>query len=424
MINNLKDLRWTFFLLVGLLWCVVGAGAEAGSTRITEVRISLADGATRVTLVGKGPLKAEVFTLDSPDRVVVDLPVVIWPEALSGALPKRGVVAQLRFGQFNPTTSRLVLDLKEPARVAGTELRTVDGKTRLQIELRPTKVPKTVETRTTIGQEAAGRSKADQAPAAEAPVREEPAIAAGSPDKADQKAATDTERPSSKRVVAIDAGHGGVDPGATGSLGTLEKNITLSAARELRRLLEATGRYRVVMTRNSDIYVPLAERVELARKGKAELFISLHADKHDSPKVRGASVYTLSETASDAETEAFAKRENSSDLVAGIDLGEEYDEEVARILISLVQQSTMNCSAVFASSLTKQIKKQTRLLPRPHRFAGFRVLKAPDVPSVLVEMGYLSNKVDEKGLRNASTRSTIMKAVVKAIDAFFARRSC
>jgi len=423
MINSLKSLRWAFLVLVGLLSCAIQAGAEAASTRITEVRVSLSDGATRVTLIGKGSLRAEIFTLGSPDRVVVDLPVVQWPDAISGALPRKGVVAQLRFGQFNPATSRLVLDLKEPARVAGTELRTVDGKTRLQIELRPTKVPKTVETRTTVGDGPDGGNKADQTPP-KPPAKEEAQAALTPRGQADQKAASDAERASAKRVVAIDAGHGGVDPGAIGSLGTLEKNITLAAARELRRLLEATGRYRVVMTRNSDIYVPLAERVEIARKGKSELFISLHADKHDSPKVRGASVYTLSETASDAETEAFARRENSSDLVAGIDIGEDYDEEVARILISLVQQSTMNCSAVFASGLTKHIKKQTRLLPRPHRFAGFRVLKAPDVPSVLLEMGYLSNKVDEKGLRNAATRSKIMKAVVKAVDAYFARRSC
>lgn len=419
----MSALRWLLLLVVALIGFAAVASSQAATTRISEIRVSLADGATRLTLVASGSLRAEVFTLDSPDRVVVDLPVVEWPAVGSVSLPPEGVVAQLRFGQFDPATSRLVLDLREPAKVAGTELRTVKGKTRLQIELRPTNSPKTIETRTTVEAKSAAQVPAEPAEGRVKPV-EKPAEAASAPDtEASAKADTSPTAPT-KRVVAIDAGHGGVDPGAIGSRGTLEKSVTLAAARELRRVLQATGRYRVVMTRDSDVYVPLAERVEIARRGGAELFISIHADKHDSPRVRGASVYTLSEKASDAETEAFAKRENSSDVVAGIDLGEEYDEEVARILISLVQQSTMNCSAVFASSLTKQFKKQTRLLPRPHRFAGFRVLKAPDVPSVLVELGYLSNAADEKSLRNSAARSRLMKAVAKAIDAYFSRRTC
>jgi len=391
------------------------------------VRVTLANDATRITLIADGPLRAEIFTLDSPDRVVVDLPVLTWPDQASVPLPRKGVISHLRFGRFDPRTSRLVLDLREPVKVAGTEMHAIrGGRTRLQIDLKATNTRTTIETRTTVEPGRTGETvvrgpseaPSDQ-PAKPPPPSKKSNVSLGDSAKGDAVSKAD-----GRHVVAIDPGHGGVDPGATGARGTLEKTVTLAAGRELRRQLEATGNYRVVMTRTSDVYVPLSERVEIARSAGAELFISLHADKHENARIRGATVYTLSEKASDAETEAYAKRENSSDIVAGIDLGSEYDAEVARILISLVQQSTMNCSALFASTLVKQVKKQTATLPRPHRFAGFRVLKAPDVPSVLVELGYLSNPTDEKGLRNAATRARLMKAVVRAIDAYFARQNC
>jgi N-acetylmuramoyl-L-alanine amidase len=306
-----------------------------------------------------------------------------------------------------------VLDLKEPARVASSVLKsTGKGGNRLELDLVPTGATIPGKARQSIETRAGGSEPG--------PVREAAAGVAG----AAKHPGPPPPRSEGRRVVAVDAGHGGQDPGAIGLNDLPEKSITLSAARELKRQLEATGRYKVVMTRERDVYISLAKRVEIARAASAELFISLHADKHDNARVRGASVYTLSETASDAETEAYAKRENSSDLVAGIDLAEKYDEEVARILISLVQQSTMNCSAVFASSLVKQLKKQSRVLQRPHRFAGFRVLKAPDMPSVLVELGYLSNKSDEKMLVNSNQRSRLLKAVVLAVNSYFARQSC
>ena len=224
-------------------------------------------------------------------------------------------------------------------------------------------------------------------------------------------------------VVAIDPGHGGVDPGTRGRSGVYEKRITLAAARELARQLTATGRYRVVFTRDRDVFVPLPTRVAIARKAGASLFISLHADSIADRKVRGASVYTLSENASDAESAALAAKENKADVIAGIDLSSQvYDPEVANILIDLAQRQTNNDSGVFAETLVPELGTVERLLRKTHRNAGFRVLKAPDVPSVLIEMGYLSNPRDERMLRNPAMRAKLMGAVRRAIDRYFAAK--
>lgn len=219
----------------------------------------------------------------------------------------------------------------------------------------------------------------------------------------------------------IDPGHGGVDPGALGKGGTKEKNVTLAAGRVLRDVLNATGRYDARLTRDSDFYIPLRERFAMARQADAALFISLHADAHRSSSVRGASVYTLSETASDAEAAALAAKENRSDVIAGVDLSSEEDE-VADILIDLAQRETMNLSASFAEILVNELGRRVTLLRNTHRFAGFAVLKAPDVPSVLVELGYLTNPTDERKLGKREHLDTIARAMRDAIDAYFAER--
>jgi N-acetylmuramoyl-L-alanine amidase len=221
-----------------------------------------------------------------------------------------------------------------------------------------------------------------------------------------------------KPVIVLDAGHGGKDPGATGVNGTMEKDITLRMARELKRLLEASGRYKVVLTRNDDTLLPLRRRFDIARLAGADLFISLHADHNDNKRLRGASVYTLSENASDAEAAELAARENKEDLINGVDLSNQ-SAVVTSILIDLAQRETKNRSARFASLLTEEMADQTLVLRESHRFAGFAVLKAPDVPSVLIELGYLSNENDEAALRSARHRTRIGKAVEDAIDHYF-----
>ena len=227
-----------------------------------------------------------------------------------------------------------------------------------------------------------------------------------------------------KPLIVIDPGHGGVDPGTTGLSGGYEKAVTLACALELKRQIEAGGRYRVVLTRERDIFIELRKRVEMARDNGADLFISLHADALGNRRVNGAAIYTLSETASDAEAEELAARENKSDLIAGINLVDEgYDENVANILIDLAMRETMNLSAEFAALVIPELGKEISLLRKTHRYAGFRVLKAPDVPSVLIEMGYLSNPRDEARLLDAAHRRKLMGALVRAVDGFFNARN-
>ena len=207
-------------------------------------------------------------------------------------------------------------------------------------------------------------------------------------------------------------------PGRPSASGTYEKEITLAMALEMKRQLEASGRYRVVLTRDSDVFIRLRDRIEIARAAKADLFISLHADAHGTRDLRGASVYTLSEQASDAEAAALAAKENKSDVIAGIDLSNE-NEVVTNILIDLAQRETKNLSARFAAVLVDELKRDTLLLRNTHRFAGFAVLKAPDVPSVLIELGYLSSREDEAELRSAKHRTKVASAIMRAVDGFF-----
>ncbi|CUW41208.1 Putative N-acetylmuramoyl-L-alanine amidase [Magnetospirillum sp. XM-1] len=219
-------------------------------------------------------------------------------------------------------------------------------------------------------------------------------------------------------VIVIDPGHGGVDPGATGVSGTYEKHITLAMARELKTMLERNGRYRVHLTRDRDVFIRLRERIAIARAQGADLFISLHADAVQNPQIRGLSVYTLSRNASDSEAQALAEKENKADLIAGIDLTHE-SADVANILIDLAQRETMNRSAGFATELVDEVGQEMDLLGNTHRFAGFAVLKAPDVPAVLVEMGYLSNEAEERMLRQPQYRARLAKSVAKAVERFF-----
>eukprot|EP01035_Chromulina_nebulosa_P056245 gene56245-77100_t len=216
----------------------------------------------------------------------------------------------------------------------------------------------------------------------------------------------------------LDPGHGGKDPGAIGVSGTYEKHVALAAAQDLRRLLEAAGRYRVELTRSRDVFVPLEGRVALAQRRGAALFVSMHADAMPDHSVRGASVYTLAESASDSQTEALAKRENAADRF-GVANFKDTPPEVARILISLVRQETRAGSARFARGVVGALGADLPLLPNPARHAGFAVLKAADIPSVLVEMGFMSNRADEAALRRPDHRARVAAAMKRAVDAYF-----
>jgi len=227
-------------------------------------------------------------------------------------------------------------------------------------------------------------------------------------------------KPKDLPLVMLDPGHGGKDPGAIGITGTYEKFVALDAALELRRLLEASGRYRVAMTRARDIFIPLETRVAIAQEHGASLFMSMHADALlDDRAVRGASVYTLSNTASDAQTAALAQSENSADRYGGLPIPR-VSPEVAGILASLVRRETRVQSVRFARDLVGSLDQDVLMLQNPERHAGFVVLKSADIPSVLVEMGFMSNLRDEEALRRPAHRKLIALAMQRAVEAFFA----
>ncbi len=391
-------------LLTGLFALLLLAGpgspvpAQAAEPTVSAVRLGQHPDKTRFVMELSAKTPYEVFTLSNPYRVVIDLPQVDWriPEEKMGETDV-GLVRALRFGLFSPTTSRVVLDAEGPVaidkvfRLSPRE----DYPHRLVIDLKQisqTQFASLSDRRITSEEPLPKPNRQDRSPG---------------PDAGD-----------SRPTIVIDAGHGGVDPGAIGVSGTYEKDLALDYARHLAEMLEATGRYRVVMTRRQDIFLPLRKRVDLARKAEGDLFISLHANTHPSGKIRGASVYTLSETSSDKEAAQLAAKENKSDVIAGVDLAATTGT-VSKILIDLAQRETMNESKHFANTLVNELGQSVKLLNNTHRFAGFAVLKAPDVPSVLFEIGYMSNRQEEQQLLTSSHRQKVNREMVDAVDQFF-----
>jgi N-acetylmuramoyl-L-alanine amidase len=376
----------------------------AQSPTVTGVRAGVNADATRFVLDLTGPIAFDVFVLDGPDRVVIDLSEVNWELPADSQALDAGLIEAFRYGLFEPGRSRIVLDVEGPTAVRDAFLLDPSANFgyRFVLDLAPRQGGQVQEA-------------ALQAPTV---VTDVPTFDAGTWDGPPLPA----EKPEwDDIVVVIDAGHGGVDPGAIGASGAFEKDLTLAAARELARLLEARGGYHVVLTRDSDIFLKLGERVDIARSHGADLFISIHADSIADSSVRGAGVYSLSETASDDEAAALAARENKADLISGVDfVNVAYDPLTTNILIDLAQRETKNASSEFAGLIAAEIAQAVRLRSNAHRFAGFRVLKAPDVPSVLLEMGYLSNPEEERNLRDPAFRERFMAAVVDAVDDYFA----
>ena len=387
-----------------------GLSPLAAQPEVQAARIGETPERTRFVLELSENLAYRVFTLPDPFRVVVDLPEVAWRVAAERQPKPRGLITGLRFGLFAPGTSRVVLDVAKPAHLQKVFIIPPrDGKPyRLVVDIMEVS-------------RAAYFAAAGQAPTAAS--SGEPLSAALGPGlprprlKPPRK-----ERADTRPIVVIDPGHGGVDPGAIGVSGSYEKNIALDYGRALKAVLDASGRYRAVLTRDRDVFLELRERVAFAQNAKGDLFISLHANIHSSGKIRGASVYTLSETASDKEAAALAAAENAADVLAGVNLGEQTDD-VRDILIDLAQRETMNLSKKFANDLVAELGKDVKLLRNTHRFAGFVVLKSPTVPSVLFEIGYMSNRQEERLLRSRAHRDKVVVSVTRAIDRFFGRQS-
>jgi N-acetylmuramoyl-L-alanine amidase len=349
-----------------------------------------------------------VFALQEPPRLVIDLPEVVWrirPDPLGSP---RGLATGHRFGKFDAGRSRLVVDAAGPFRIDGTFVLPPGDAGRgfrVVVDLRAGAAALADE-RTRVA--ALPPARAEPAPPMRETLRPQPVPRPGS---------TPPARPI-RPVIAIDPGHGGVDPGTRGVNGVDEKDITLAMGLELRDRLLATGRYRVAMTRERDVYLPLRERIKIAREANAAMFLSLHADSIADPATRGASVYTLSDRASDAEAERLAAAENRADVLAGADLSA-VDATTAGIMLEQARRITSNTSIELAEILVAELGKVTPLLRNTRRYAGFVVLKSPDTPSVLVELGYLSNRADARLLTDRGHRARLAAAIVRAVDRHF-----
>lgn len=377
----------------------------AAAPQVTGVRVGVYPVKTRIVLDITGAVNFRSFVLPQPYRVVVDLSEVTWSPKLRNP-PIGGLVTGMRFGLFKPGSSRVVLDSVGPVRVAKAFMIPPSDKNktyRLVVDIAKTSKQAFLM----------AYKRPDRRPVA----KSAPSVRASIPMPFRRK----PPRPNQKKLIVIDPGHGGVDPGAMSRSGVWEKHIVLAFAKDLQRGLLASGKFSVRLTRNRDVFIRLRDRIAIARRAGADLFISVHADSIGNSKVRGTSVYTLSERASDKEAGTLAQKENKADLIAGVDLNEQSDD-VVNILIDLAQRETMNESAVFARKLVDELGKTRRMLRNTHRFAGFAVLKAPDIPSVLVELGYLSNRKDERMLRDPRQRRKMAGAIARAVDEYFERQ--
>ena len=365
----------------------------------TDVRLGGDETQTRFVMDLSRKTDLHVFTLADPYRVVVDIPQITFRLPSKAGETGRGLIKAFRFGLVMPGGSRIVIDLGKPARVEKAFMvDPVEGTpARLVLELAAT------------DRESFLRKVAfDQRFArAQAPLPRE------------QQSSSGDVRP----LIVLDPGHGGIDTGTKGPNGQMEKDIVLDFAKRLREKVESLGKYRVLLTRSDDTFVPLAERVRFAREAGAALLLSIHADSlpRREGDAQGATVYTLSETATDPAAARLAEQENRADVIAGVDLKDQPDD-VAGILIDLAERETKSFSVQFAHKLLGEMKAVTRLHKTPLKSAGFRVLRAPDVPSVLVELGYVSNRQDLQSLVSDNWRNRTADLIVQAVDTFFTTR--
>lgn len=399
----IQAVRLAFF---GALIAGIGLAASAPAAPVTisadgfaiatDARIGGDETQTRFVIDLSRKIDLHVFTLADPFRVVVDMPQVTFRLPPKAGETGRGLIKAFRFGLVMPGGSRIVIDLVKPARVDKAFV--IDSSDAAPARL-------VLELAVTDRENFLRKVALDQRSAHAQP-----------PLPREQQASSSDARP----LIVLDPGHGGIDTGTKGPNGLMEKDIVLDFAKRLQERIESAGKYRVLLTRSDDTFVPLAERVRFAREAGAALFISVHADSlpRREGDAQGATVYTLSETATDPAAARLAEQENRADVIAGVDLKEQPDD-VADILIDLAQRETKTFSVQFANKLVGLMKRTARLHKEPIKSAGFRVLRAPDVPSVLVELGYVSNKEDLQSLLSDKWRDHTADAMASAIDGYF-----
>jgi N-acetylmuramoyl-L-alanine amidase len=357
---------------------------------------------TRFVVELSDPVDMRTFTLNNPNRVVIDMPAVQWHLDAPPRPTGHGTIKGYRYGLFRPGNSRFVIDLNQPVSVSDPLVIPPENGMgyRVVIDLFPVTQPKFDQTAGWPADLKAREAAAEK-------------LAALPPPSAPRLS-------NSRKVIVIDPGHGGIDSGTNGVNGLLERELVLDEGLRVARALRRNPDFTVYMTRDSDVFIPLRERVNVGRAHHADLFISLHADSNPDASVTGLSVYTLSESGSDKEAAALARKENQSDIIAGVDLGGE-NSAVAPILLDLEQRDTMNKSSRFANMVVSTLGHATDILQRqPHRSAAFVVLKAPDVPSVLIELGYLSNAGDAAQMDTARWRDGVADAIAAAVERHFA----
>ena len=418
---------WLINLMLALMLGAVPLGdkaraAEKESAAVAkDVRVGGDLKRTRFVADLSDTVDFRAFLLADPYRVIVDLPEVkfLMPSGIGSQ--GKGLISAFRYGLFAPGKSRIVIDVIEPVLIDKAFVRAAENgePARLVLDLvhtTPALFEKQRKRQSVLRSMGPGsfQTSTEEAAAAKPPVEVQ-------------------KQTKTKPVIVLDPGHGGVDPGAISAGGAYEKNVVYAFCKTLKAKLEETGKYRVLLTRDEDVFVALDARVEFARKEQADLLVSVHADALDlkqpfgnatkpAKDVRGASIYTLSEEASDELAKIIAARENRSDVLAGVELPGATDGDLASILIDLMHRETKNLSVSFAKSLLGSLRGNLELTGSPHRFANFKVLKAQDVPSVLLELGYLSNEHDESALTSEQWRSKVTETIVESIGAFFAKR--
>jgi N-acetylmuramoyl-L-alanine amidase len=388
--------------LIVLLGLLGGAVAQGSPDLLRASGFMMAGDATRMRIVvhfDREPL-TRWFLLRAPHRLVIDLPETVFavdPQALE----PRGLVTEVRYGHLEAGRSRLIVGGKGPFSIETLDI--------LKNETSPGyRIVVDMVAANEAQFEAALSIQADKTGSTAAP-------------KGDRLGAAG-EPAAKKFTIAIDPGHGGIDGGANGTTGTVEKDVTLAFGLELKARLEKNPGYSIVMTREKDEFLRLDDRVRIARQADADLFISVHADTIRVRGVKGATVYTVSDRASDEAAHALAERENLADQMAGVDVREE-NRDVADILTDLIRRETHTFSIRFARSLVGELSSKIEMINNPHRSAGFRVLRAPDVPSVLVELGYLSDAGDEERLNDPEWRKKAVESIGAAVDGFAGERA-
>ena len=359
----------------------------------TDARLEAQGEIVRLTMALSRPVSASATVMAGPDRVIVELPSVNFQVDAKQGRKSAGFVSGFRYGLFMADRARIILDLAQPAAVASVTVKPVRGGFgELVVDLK--RVSR--EEFAALARETAAKTQLPSIPV-------------------ERKAEGD-----SRRIVVIDPGHGGIDPG-TQVAAIAEKAVVLAFGLKLKEQLEAQGRYRVIMTRSDDTFISLNDRVRIARGVEANLFISIHADSlAQAQDVRGATIYTGSERASDAEAARLAAKENQADAVAGLDSSEDV-QDVAGILMDLAKRETRSFSTIFARNLVERLGGSVKMHKVPLRSAGFRVLTAPDVPSVLIELGYMSSPKDAELLNSEVWRTQAAAAVQQAVDQYFER---